>query len=133
MLAIALIESPLSAPVASAVVAALIIVLLLFTGLPQKLYSLLKDLGDAGERRVAQMKDELQKANEERDGFKADVARLLRETMVYLDGQEKDAAEIARLRASVAELEGNCITLRRDLTTALKDLEECRRGHDHAA
>jgi hypothetical protein len=124
--------------VVGAVVLACGVFLAIWKGYPQQTISSLKDATDAGgrvltaqEKLLATLQSEKAAAERERDGYRADVERLLREACVRLDIEASDKNTIERLQAELAGMKNAEIELRDKLINVQRQLNERERGgHD---
>lgn len=97
-------------------------------GWPQQTIASLKDVTEADDKALARLRREHEAIKVECDGYKSDVARLLRETKIYMDSQEEDEVTIKGLREDVATRDRTIIELRRELTETLEKLDSRLRG-----
>lgn len=99
-------------------------------GWPQRTIQSLNEVTEADEKAIARMRREEESLRAELDGYKSDVARLMREAMIHLDMEEQDRAAIRLLKTEGDKREATILELRKELTNVYERRNRAERGGD---
>jgi hypothetical protein len=111
-------------------VGGLLVIYLLYSGVIQKTFAALKEAGDAGDKQIAALKASLAAAESDRDTWKSDAERMLRESVLMKDAMASDAEKIRKLDDESGAKSDTIIILRRDLEGAYERLNKMGKGTD---
>lgn len=96
-------------------------------GWPQRTIQSLNDVTEADEKALARIRREKEALAAECEGFKSDVARLMREAKIHLDMEEQDAETIRLLKADTQAQATTIVDLRKELTHVYERLNAAER------